>query len=178
MPAIRELLTPRQLVLVALVVACALSRLVPHPYNFSPIEAVALFSGAYFASRTLAIAVPLAAMLLADAVIGFHWGMPVVYGCIALIALAGRPLGRAVTAPRVALFGLGAATFFFLVTNFAVWAGGTDGTYPHTFGGLIACYVAAIPFFHNQLAGVAFYSVLLFGGWALLRQRLPTAATR
>jgi hypothetical protein len=176
MPALRRLASPRHLVLIGLVVACALSRLVPHPMNFSPIEAVALFAGAGFASRTLAIAVPLAAMLLSDLFLGFHDGMWVVYGAIALIAVAGGWLGQRVTAARVALFGLGAATFFFVVTNFAVWAG--SGMYPHTAGGLLACYVAAIPFFHNQLAGVAFYSVLLFGGFALLRARLPALATR
>lgn len=176
MPALRRLASPRHLVLIGLVLACALSRLVPHPMNFSPIEAVALFAGAYFASRMLAIAVPLAAMLLSDAILGFHDGMWVVYGCIALIAVAGGWLGRRVTAARVALFGLGAASFFFLATNFAVWA--TSGMYPHTAEGLLACYVAAIPFFHNQLAGVAFYSVLLFGGFALLRERLPAVAAR
>lgn len=171
-----RLASQRLLVVIGLVVACALSRLVPHPMNFSPIEAVALFAGAYLAPRALAIAVPLAAMLLSDFVLGFHDGMWVVYACIALIAVAGGWLGRRVTAPRVALFGLGAATFFFLATNFAVWA--TSGMYPHTAEGLLACYVAAIPFFHNQLAGVAFYSVLLFGGFALLRERLPAAAAR
>lgn len=178
MPAARELTSRRALVLIGLVLACALSRLLPHPMNFSPIEAVALFAGAAFGSRALAIAVPLAAMLVSDLFLGFHGGMWVVYGCIALIALAGSRLGRRVTALRVAGYGLGAATFFFVATNFHVWVGGDGAMYPRTWEGLVACYVAAIPFFHNQLAGVAFYSLLLFGGWSLLRQRLPAPATR
>lgn len=178
MPADRELTTSRVLVLIGLVLACALSRLVPHPMNFSPIEAVALFAGATLASRWLALSVPLAAMLVSDLFIGFHGGMWVVYGCIALMALAGQRLGRRVTALRVAGYGLGAATFFFVVTNFFVWLGGDGAMYPRTWDGLVACYVAAIPFFHNQLAGVAFYSAILFGGWALLRQRLPAPAAR
>jgi len=178
MPADRELTTPRVLFLIGLVLARALSRLVPHPMNFSPIEAVALFAGATLASRWLAVSVPLAAMLVSDLFIGFHGGMWVVYGCIALMALAGQRLGRRVRAPRIAGYGLGAATFFFVVTNFFVWLGGDGAMYPRTWDGLVACYVAAIPFFHNQLAGVAFYSAILFGGWALLRQRLPAPAAR
>jgi len=176
MPAIRELLSPRALLLIGLVLACVLTRLIPHPPNFSPIEAVALFAGAWFASRSLAILVPLAAMLLSDVFIGFHSGMPLVYACIAVIALAGGFLGREAGALRIAAFGLGSAVFFFVVTNFGVWAG--SGMYPRTGEGLLACYVAAIPFFHNQLAGVAVYSTLLFGGTALLRRELPMLSAR
>ena len=42
-----------------------------------------------------------------------------------------------------------------------------SGFYPRTLGGLEACYVAAIPFFQNTLAGDLFYAALLFGGFAL-----------
>jgi hypothetical protein len=174
MPALRSLTTPRHLVLIGLILGCVLSRLIPHPFNFSPIESVALFAGAYLGSRVLAIGVPLVAMLIADLFLGFHGGMPVVYACIALMAIAGGYLGRNVSVLRVAAFGLCSAVFFFLVTNFSVWLG--SGMYPLTLEGLIACYVAAIPFFHNQLAGVAVYCTLLFGGYALLRQRVPALA--
>ena len=70
-------LAPRTLVLVGLIAACVLSRLIPHPWNFSPIEAVALFAGARFADRRLALLVPIAAMALSDVVLGFHGGIPV-----------------------------------------------------------------------------------------------------
>ena len=162
---------PGPLALVLMIVLAALSRLLPHPPNFSPVEAMALFGGAYFAQRWLGVAVPLLAMLLADFFIGFHSGMPVVYGSIALIALMGFALRGKVSALRVASFGLMGATLFFVVTNFAVWAG--SGMYPMTANGLLACYVAGIPFFHWQLAGVATYSVILFGGFALLRSNMP-----
>lgn len=164
-------LAPGPLALVLMIVLAALSRLLPHPPNFSPVEAMALFGGAYFAQRWLGVAVPLLAMLLADFFLGFHSGMPVVYGAIALISLLGFALRGKVTVLRVASFGLMGATLFFVVTNFAVWAG--SGMYPMTANGLLACYVAGIPFFHWQLAGVATYSVILFGGFALLRSNLP-----
>lgn len=162
---------PGPLALIVLIVLAALSRLLPHPPNFTPIEAMALFGGAYFANRWLSVAVPLLAMLLADFFLGFHSGMPVIYGVILLISVLGFALRGKVSVLRVASLGLMGATLFFLVTNFAVWAG--SGMYPMTASGLLACYVAGIPFFHWQLAGVATYSVILFGGFALLRANLP-----
>lgn len=166
----------RLVLLVALVVVAALTRLLPgRPPNFSPIEAMALFAGAVFASRYVAVLVPLAAMLISDAVIGFHSGMWVVYGCMALIALAGTRLGGRISALRVAGYGFGAALFFFVVTNFVVWTG--SGMYPLTSAGLVECYVAAIPFFRNQIAGVLVYSAILFGAHALLQRRAAAGAT-
>ena len=162
------------LVLGGMILLAALSRLLPHPPNFSPIEAVALFSGALLVDRRLAMLVPLAAMALSDAIIGFHDGLPLVYACIAAIALAGHALLHARRRPlRIALTGFGATLFFFLVTNGALWI--TAGT-EFCAAGLTACYVAALPFFQNQLAGVAFYGLLLFGGWALLERRVDALA--
>lgn len=162
--------TSQLLLLIALTVAVALSRMLPHPPNFSPVEAVALFGGAVFASRHVAILVPLAAMLLSDAFIGFHSGMWLVYACMAVIALGGTLLRGRIGVLRVAGFGFVAALFFFVVTNFAVWA--SSGMYPMTASGLVACYVAAIPFFANSLAGVLVYSLILFGAHALLARRV------
>lgn len=162
---------PGPLALTVMIVLAALSRILPHPYNFTPIEAMALFGGAYFANRWLSVAVPLLAMLLADFFLGFHSGMPVIYSVIFLISILGFALRGKVSALRVASFGLISATLFFLVTNFAVWAG--SGMYPMTASGLLASYIAGIPFFHWQLAGVATYSVILFGGFAILRSNVP-----
>lgn len=164
-------IAPGPVALTVLIVLAALSRLLPHPFNFTPIEAMALFGGAYYANRALSIAVPLLAMLLADFFLGFHSGMPVIYGAIVLISILGFALRGKVTVLRVASFGLVGATLFFLITNFAVWLEGS--MYPMNASGLLACYVAGIPFFHWQLAGVAVYGVLLFGGFALLRSNMP-----
>jgi hypothetical protein len=162
---------PRLIAVAGLVLAAALSRLLPHPPNFSPIEACALFAGAYLLDRRWAVAVPIAAMLLSDLVIGFHALVPVVYACMALMALAGRFLAGRASVVNVAGAGLAAALFFFVVTNFFVWA--TSGMYPMTAAGLVACYVAALPFFQNELAGVAVYCTVLFGGFALLQRQVP-----
>src|SRR5689334_8862003 len=97
----------RNVLLVVLIVAGALSRLIPHPPNFSPLEAVALFAGAYFANRALGVLVPLAAMALSDAWLGWHDGLPLAYGCIAVMALAGSfVLRNKRTVARIALSGV------------------------------------------------------------------------
>jgi hypothetical protein len=155
----------------AILVAAAL-RLLPHPPNFTPIGAMALFGGAYLGRRALAFAAPLGALLLSDLILGFHSGMPYVYGSVALIVLIGWAVASRKTPLRIAAAALASSLLFFAVTNFGTWA--TGELYPPTLAGLAACYVAAIPFFQNTLAGDLFFSALLFGGFALAEARLPS----
>jgi len=173
---------PGPLVLAGLIVAAALSRLLPHPPNFSPVEAIALFGGAYFASRQWAAVVPLLALLVSDLALGAlhgadyasYLGSPAfwsVYACIALSVVLGFGLRGRVRGERVIGYALAGSVLFFVVTNFAAWL--SDPTYPKTIGGLGAAYVAGIPFFRWTALGTLFYSALLFGGFALLRHRLP-----
>jgi hypothetical protein len=162
-------------ILSAILIAAAL-RLVPHPPNFSPIGAMALFGGAYLGRRTLAFLAPLGAMLLSDAVIGFHSGMPFVYGSVALIVLVGWALAKRPTVLRVAGAALIGSVLFFIVTNLGTWI--VSGMYPHTLAGLTACFVAAIPFFQNTAAGDLFFSALLFGGFALIERQVPLLRAR
>ena len=161
----------RLLALLSAILLAAALRLVPHPPNFTPIGAMALFSGAYFGRRLLSFVAPLAAMLLSDAVLGFYSGMWVTYLAVALIVLVGWVALSRVSVLRVAGAALASSTVFFLVSNFGVWA--LSGMYPHNSAGFVACYVAAIPFFQNTLAGDLFYATLLFGGFALAEQALP-----
>lgn len=161
-------LYPRTTLVVMLIVLAALSRLIPHPPNFTPIEAIGLFAGAYLADRRMAFLVPLLAMALSDLVIGLHGGMAVIYGLIAFNVWLGLRMGARPRATAVVGYGLLAATVFFLVSNFATWASGGGLAYTRDLAGLITCYVAALPFFVNTLAGMAVYSALLFGGAALV----------
>ena len=154
----------------AILVAAAL-RLVPHPPNFTPIGAIALFGGAYLGRQALGFAVPLGALLLSDAVIGFHSGMPFVYASVALIVVIGWAIRTRRTVVGIAAAALASSVLFFAVTNFGVWL--TSGMYPPTLAGLAACYVAAIPFFQNTLAGDLFFSAFLFGGFAVLERQVP-----
>jgi type IV secretory pathway VirB2 component (pilin) len=161
----------RLVALVSAIVAAAALRLVPHPPNFTPIGAMALFSGAYLGRRWLAFAAPLAALVLSDAILGFYPGMWVQYVAVALIVLLGICALQRRSALRIAGAAVASSILFFLVTNFGTWA--LSGMYPATAAGLAACYVAAIPFFQNTLAGDLFYATLLFGGLRVAEHAAP-----
>ncbi|MFL6722299.1 MAG: DUF6580 family putative transport protein [Sphingomonas sp.] len=153
------------------ILAAAALRLVPHPPNFTPIGAMALFSGANLGRRPVAFVAPLAALLVSDAVIGFYTGMWVTYLAVALIVVIAWAVLTRVSVPRLAGAALASSVLFFLLSNFGVWA--LSGMYPHTSAGLVTCYIAAIPFFQNTLAGDLFYTALLFGGFALAERLVP-----
>jgi len=152
------------------IVAAAALRLVPHPPNFSPIDAMALFSGAYLGRRWVAFA-PLAALFLSDLVLGFYHGMATVYATVALIVAIGWSLSSRRSPLRIAGAAVAGSVTFFLITNFGMWL--FSGFYPLTSAGLAACYVAAIPFFQTTVAADLVYAGLLFGGFALAEHFLP-----
>jgi Family of unknown function (DUF6580) len=159
-------LAPAELSLaMSLVVLDIVARLAPHAPNVTPVAASALFAGMVLRSRALALAVPLAAMLVSDLVVGaYDWRiMGVVYAALVLPALLAR-WGRALR-PVVVLVPLVLASslLFFATTNFAVWA--FSGMYAHDLDGLVLCYVAALPFLYNTVAGDVLWTTLLFGSW-------------
>jgi hypothetical protein len=170
----RTIFTPRFWLTFALVVVGVALRVMPHPWNFAPIGAIALFAGAKFERRSFAIGVPLLTMLIGDAFIGFHSLMPVIYATYALIAVIGMLLRDRQTIPAVGGAVLLSSTIFYLTTNFAVWAMGT--TYAKTAAGLAACYIAAIPYFGNTLASDALYSAIFFGVFAIAERKIPAFA--
>ncbi|MEO5596168.1 MAG: DUF6580 family putative transport protein [Lysobacteraceae bacterium] len=173
------------IVLTVMILLAALSRVLPHPPNFSPIEAVALFGGAYFAQRGVALLVPLVAMMLSDMMLGWLNGgiyldyfadahFLSIYACIALSTVLGFGLRGRVSGARVVGYSLVGSVLFFLLTNAAVWMTATNlAENPACYSGLGACYAAGLPFFQWTVAGTLFYSAILFGGFALLRQRVP-----
>jgi len=165
----------------AMVGAATAMRLFPHPPNFTPIAAIALFGGAHFERRSAAFGVPLIAMLASDAIFqlafgwGFHSLLPVVYLSFAAIVAMGIWLKSRRDAVSITAAVILAPTLFFLTTNFAVWAMGS--MYPHTTSGLLACYLAAIPFYGWSLAGCIAYSAVLFGGFAFAEEQFRELAS-
>lgn len=147
------------------------SRVLPHPPNFTPLAALGLFAGAVSLRPWVAAIVVVAAMLISDAVIGFHSLMPVVYGCLLVNLIIGSRMVRgregfqfnAASCGRIVAGSLMGSVLFFLVTNFAVFT----TSYPTTGAGLASCYTAALPFFQYTLTGDLFYSAVLFGAYAL-----------
>lgn len=171
--------------LISLVAIAAATRLLPHPPNFSPIGAMALFGAATVRSRFAAFLIPFAAMLLSDMVIGFHVLMPVVYACFAFYVVLGFWLQSRRTVLPIAGAALLGATVFYIVSNYANWYvfsqppyDALPGSFPHTFTGLIASYVSAIPYFGYWILGDAVYCTLLFGGLALAESKWPALRTQ
>jgi len=153
-----------------LILFAAFSRILPHPANFTPIAAIALFSGVYLNKR-FAFAIPLIAMFISDLIIGMHSGMVWVYGSFVIITCIGFWLRSRMetSSGKKILYLLGASlassVIFFIITNFGVW---TSGFYGLDLKGLAECYALAIPFFRNSLLGDLVYVTLMFGIYALI----------
>jgi len=171
------------LVLVAIGVA---GRLLPHAWNFAPIVAIGLFAGAYLGKR-FAFVVPVAVMVISDLFIGFYsWKINLtVYVAMALaggIGLllrkkddAGKYSVRARPMP-IATAGVAGSTLFFLLTNGAVWYFGSS--YDPGINGLFASYIAGLPFFRNAIIGDVWYSLALFGTYALVTKFVESWSKR
>jgi hypothetical protein len=171
-------LSPGELSLaMSLVGLDVVARLAPHAPNVTPIAASAVFAGMMLRSRALALAVPLSAMLASDLVTGvYDWRvMGVVYAALALPALLAR-WGRARPMVVLAPLVLSSSLLFYATTNFAVWA--FSGMYAHDLHGLVLCYVAALPFLWNTVAGDALWTTLLFGCWWSAKLLFTPATSR
>jgi hypothetical protein len=146
------MMNKRELLLVGFVIMAVLVRLLPHPPNFTPITALALFGGTTFKNKWLGISLPLIAMGLSDVYLGFYGISYWVYGSFLLISILGT-YWKKIRVKNVFISSL----IFFIITNFGVWLMG----YPKTIEGFVLCYTLAIPFFINSLLGDFFFSYLL-----------------
>ncbi len=156
-------ITTAELILgITLIALGAATRLLPHPANFVPLGAIAIFSG-LFLPRKLALWLPLVALFVSDLFIGFYmWEvMLTVYVSFLLTTFVATKI-QPKFAPTVGLT-LAGSIFFFLTTNAAVWAFGT--MYSPDFTGLIQSYTMALPFFRNSLLGDLFYTGILVGSY-------------
>ena len=156
-----EKITPKFWILTMLVFAAAFVRLIPHPPNFAPIAAMALFGGAYFNKKWAAFLVPLAAMIITDLILGFHETMWAVYLSFALIVVIGMMMLKEKKVGNIFFASVISSVSFFIITNFGIWL--STPYYEKTGAGLAMCYTAAIPFFHQTLLGDLFFVAILFG---------------
>src|SRR2546421_575777 len=161
----------RTLLALAMIALAGALRIAPHPWNFTPVGAMALFSGAELKDRRLAFLCPLVALFAGDLFVGFHRLIPIVYSSFLLSVLIGRFLQNRRTVLRIGAATLLGSAQFFLLTNFAVWW--LLNSYPKTASGLAACYLAGLPFFWNTLAGDSFYVALLFGSYVVAEHFIP-----
>jgi hypothetical protein len=168
-----------------LTVLAALVRLLPHPPNFAPIGSVALFGGAKLRGWQ-AYVVPILAMLLTDPIrsrlegnyAAYSWGTLFIYTAFLVNVVLGRVfLRNSSSVRRIVAVALAGSVQFYLITNFSVWWRGFS-LYPHNFAGLMACYIAALPFFGRTVFGDLFYTGVLFSAYALLQRRYSEALDR
>lgn len=180
----KEKLNLRFGVITLIVLFAALSRLIPHPSNFAPIGAMALFGAAYYSKRYIAFLVPILAMWISDLILNnvvygsyfdhfvwFYNGSIFTYGAFALIVVLGLFSLKKIRISNLLFSALSASVVFFAVSNFGVWL--TSGLYPHTFSGLTACYAAGVPFFHNTIMGDLVYTGAMFGLFELCARQIP-----
>ena len=149
-------------ILILFVFLTALIRVVPHPPNFAPVTALALFSGVTFSNRLLGMLIPLAATAISDLYLGFYSISIWVYFAFILINLLGSFV-KTVNLKNILL----SSVIFFIVTNFGVWLLG----YPKTIEGFVLCYTLAIPFFAYSIAGDLFFSYVLKYSFNFVEQK-------
>lgn len=168
-----------------LIIIAALTRLLPHPHNFTPIGAIGLFGAAYFAPRWLAVLVPFATLFFTDLFLnnvvyahlypGFAWITSWwIYASFLMVIVVGWVFLRGSVSPaRVVAASLTGSAVFFLISNFSVWLG--SPVYPQNLAGLLTCYAAGLPFLDNTILGDLFFSGALFGGyyWATRQKFVP-----
>jgi hypothetical protein len=143
-----------------LIILAILFRVLPHPPNFTPLAAIAIFSGAIF-SKKWAACLPLTAMIISDFIIGLHPLVWVTWGSFLVIAVASNRILQSIKLLKIVGTSLGASFFFFVTTNFGVWL--QHQLYPASLAGLIDCYYNALPFFRNTLLGDLVFSAAIFG---------------
>ena len=162
-----------KLIIPAIIIFAAFTRLIPHPPNFTPIIAMGLFGGAYLKDRRIALIIPLLAMIAADIFLGYHGTMLWVYGSLIFITIIGMLLKNRTTLINCTAATIGGSLLFFLLTNLGVWI--SSGFYPKSAAGLLTCYSMALPFFGNTLAGAVFYSSVMFIGYEQIRKYFQIA---
>ncbi len=150
-----------------LVLAGVILRVLPHPDNFSPVTAIALFSGVALAPA-LALTVPLLVMIASDLWIGPHSLFFLTWGCFFLVSLLGIGIKDSAGASKIFLGTLAGSVIFFIVTNLGVFF--FQNMYAKDFSGLAECYVMALPFFKNTVLGDLFYSGVLFGAFGFAKR--------
>lgn len=147
-----------------LIVVGTLTRLLPHPPNMTAVMGVTVFAAYAIRNPVLGALVPIAAMVLADFVLGWHGAMLWTYAAMLFAFVASRVVLARLSLGRIAGAALLASAIFFVVSNLGVFAG---GYYGYGWDGLVACFVAAIPFWQNSLIGDLVSTAVIFAAFLL-----------
>ena len=161
-------------VALVLILFAVVSRIIPHPANFTPILSIALFSGHLFQNKGKALAIPIVGLILSNFILGFESISWIVAGIIVGISALGLHLKTEKLTAHWFSYSLISSLIFFILSNFFVWIRGD--IYPRTGQGLFLCYLMALPFLKNTVLSTLLYSLGLFEGnrlmeWAIGRYR-------
>ena len=143
---------------ICLIIVLSFSRLIPHPWNFTPVLAMGIFSGFYFKNFILSSFIVIFSMFIGDLFLGFHSTMFFTYTSLIIAVVLGL-LIKKFKFTEILFYGVASSVCFFLVTNFGAWL--TLEMYEKNLAGLLQSYVLAIPFFHNTLISTLFYLIVL-----------------
>ena len=143
---------------ISLILVLSFSRLIPHPWNFTPILAMGIFSGFYSKNFILSSFIVIFSMFIGDLFLGFHSTMLFTYTSLIIAVLLGLFINK-FNFTEILFSGLVSSVCFFAVTNFGAWL--TLEMYEKNLAGLLQSYVLAIPFFHNTLISTLFYLIVL-----------------
>jgi len=149
---------------IILIISGILLRFAPHAPNFTPVAAIAIFSGAYL-NKKHSLVVPLILMVISDSFLGLHNVVLFTWGGFILVALLGIWLKKNKSVMRILSVSIASSILFYIVSNFGVWL---MGWYPHTMSGLIDCYVLAIPFLRTFTIATLLYTAVFFGIYELI----------
>ena len=150
-----------------LIFLAAITRFIPHPFNFTAIGAMALFSGANFKDKRFAYLMPIAVMLLTDLFLGFHFSILPVYACFAFTVWLGTRISNKQNFLNVAGSSITSSVVFFLITNLPFWYL-DQHLYPMSLEGTLQSYTMGLPFFLNQIVGDLFFNGVLFSVYHLV----------
>lgn len=145
----------------------ALSRIIPHPPNFTPLISGAIFLPYLLEDKRAILLLPIAIMFLTDLVLGLHGLMIWTYSSFLLIG-ALTLISFKLNLSRILLISIASPTLFFVITNFGVWMG--SSFYPNSFDGLIACYTLGLPFYSNSLISTLLFSSCFYLIAVLLKE--------
>lgn len=158
----------RILIIFTLIIVAMSIRLLPHPANFTPLTAIALFSGALLGKKWFAFVVPMVIMFLSDLFLGFHATMWAVYVSFALVVAMGMFLCKNIRFINVMATAILSSLLFFVITNFACFL---QGWYSLTWAGLVDCFTMAIPFFRMELLSTLVYATAFWGIYTLVTKK-------
>ncbi len=177
------------LVFVVMIVLASVYRVFDRPMGFAPQIALALAGGMLFKNRWIGLLLPLVSMILSDilyeclymagmsSIEGFYSGQWLNYILLGSVVFIGYLFKTRNWKSYIAA-GIAGPTYYFLVSNFAVWASGSGFAFPKTFSGLMANYTVALPFYYNSIYATFFFGAIIVLAYNYAEKRAYALSNR